>query len=50
MVNRHGFTVYLKDGKQVCSNPKRKYYSMDDKGWCTLDAYFKRNYKNTKRV
>jgi hypothetical protein len=50
MVNRHGFTVYLKDGKQVCSNPNRKYYSMDDKGWCTLDEYFKRNYKNTTRI
>lgn len=34
LVNKHGFTVYLKDGKQIKSNRRRKLdYSLDDKSW-----------------
>lgn len=34
LVNKHGFTVYLKDGKQIKSNKRRiNDYSLDDKSW-----------------
>ena len=47
MVNKHGCTVYLKDGKQVINNRRRrgKPYSMDDKGWTTLNKHVKQRRK-----
>lgn len=47
MANKQGFTVYLKDGIQVCSNARRrgKPYSMDDKGWTTLNKHVKQRRK-----
>lgn len=34
LVNKHGYTVHLKNGAQVKSNPYRvKDYSLDDASW-----------------
>ena len=34
LVNKHGYTVHLKDGVQIKSNPHRtRDYSMDDSSW-----------------
>jgi len=38
LINKHGYMVMQYAGEQLRTNMnRRRYYSLDDKGWCILE-------------